>query len=267
LHVKKLLVQLLLIVAIAAVGKSWFESSLQQSYKDLKLGGAGLSIQLRSKLSQKLAVALLSGFRGVVADFVWIGGHQAWEDQVWYKLREAIELAVVLQPHSISFWDLGSWHMAWNASYAESVNTKYHNKAVREKIQKEWIQAGKQFLLDGIKNNPDTYELYFRLGWLIYQKENDPLGAVPWFEKAATYPEAPLYVGRMIGHMYEKAGKMQEAYGVWKRLWLVDHDQYPGQLWQKIAQMGGQAEEKLNIPLEQRVFPSVPKSVRPTHSQ
>ncbi len=262
---KKLLIQLFLVLAITVPIKLSWERSLDSSYQELKLGGASLSVELRSKLSQNLAVALLSGFRGIVADFVWINGHVAWENQVWYKLKEAIELSVVLQPHSISFWDLGGWHMAWNASYAESTNPKYSSKALRTKMQREWIDAGKKFLEEGIKNNPETYELHFRLGWLIYQKLNDPLGAVEPFEKAASFPEAPSYVGRMIGHMYEKAGQTEKEYEVWKRLWAGDHSKN-NQLWDKIAQFGHEAEIKLNIPPEQRIFPSPVKSFRPRHS-
>ncbi len=212
-------------------------------------------------------MALLSGFRAVVADFVWINGHRSWEDQVWYKLREAIELSVVLQPHSISFWDLGGWHMAWNASYAESTNPKYPNKAMRIKLQREWIQAGKSFLEEGIKNNPDNYELYFRLGWLVYQKLEAPLDAIPYLEKAAAFKEAPDYVERMIGHLYEKGGEPWKAYGVWKQIWLSDHSKDPGQLWGKIAQLGRDSEEKLHVPPEQRIFPSFEKPSRSKYSQ
>ncbi|MBI4025953.1 MAG: hypothetical protein HY360_13285 [Verrucomicrobia bacterium] len=260
---KKLVYQIALVMVAAFVLKWGWEGSMNEDFDRLKLGGGGaqLSLELRSKLSQNLAIALLSGFRGIVADFVWLAAHGAWENQVWYKMREGIELAVILQPHSISFWDIGAWHFAWNASYGEFSNPKYTNKAHRLKVQRDWIMAGRKFLHEGIRNNPGHYELHFKLGWLIYQKLEDPLNAVPHLQKAAGFPDAPLYVTRMVGHMYQKGGKTRDAYEWWKQLWLEDHSKYPQQLWYKIEQWGRECEEKLNIPDAERIFPSRKKSV------
>ncbi len=234
------------------------ESNIEDLRTDLNLGGTHLSGELRAKLGQNLAVALLGGFRGVVADFVWFEVQSAYEEQVWYKLKEQVELAIVLQPHCILFWDTGFWHMAYNASFAEGKNIKYPNQAYRLKAQWDWINTGKEFLERGIQNNPTRYELYYSMGYFTYDryKFNDPLGAIPYLKKAASYADAPPYIVRMIGKMYEKGGKTKEAYQWWKQLWAQDHEKTPRQLWDKIAEWGHQAEEKLNIPLAERVFPS-----------
>jgi hypothetical protein len=261
--VNKLISKIVVFLLIAIPLKWLGEDALQRSREDLKLENVGLAIELRSKLGQNLAIALLSGFRGIVADLVWLKAHGAWEEQRWYKMKEGIELTVVLQPHSISFWDIGAWHMAWNASYGESVNMKYPSEAYRKKTQKDWILAGKKFLEQGIRNNPNAYDLYFKLGWLIYQKLEDPLAAVPYLRQASTYPDAPLYVVRMVGRMYEKGEKKQEEYEWWKQLWmehLRDPKANPQQLWYKIEQWGAEAEETLKIPNAERVFPSKTKS-------
>ncbi len=260
---KKLAFRLTALFVVAVAFKWMLENSLHDSRVQLKLGGPPLSLELRTKLSQNFAVALLSGFRGIVADFVWIDAHRAWEDQNWFKLKEGIELTVVMQPHSISFWDIGGWHMAWNASYGVSTDPKLPNQAFKVKAQRTWIQAGKEFLEKGIQNNPDNYDLHFKLGWLIYQKLDDPMGSIEYFKKAADYPDAPLYVSRMVGHMYVKAGHTKEAYDWWKKLWAQDRTKNSGQLWYKIAQWGYEAEEKLDIPLAQRVFPVKQKSPEP----
>lgn len=256
---------------MVAIPLKWMlENSIGTSYKELKLGGANLSVELRTKLGQNLAVALLSGFRGFVADMVWLKAHGAWEKGIWAKMKDDIELAVVLQPHSILFWDVGSWHMAWNASYGESTNPNYPNRIYRLKAQRDWIFAGKKFLEEGIRNNPDHYDLYFRLAWMYYQKLEDPAGAVPLLKKASTFPGVPSYVPRMVGHMYEKAAAkaakegnsdeerqfIEQAYEWWKTLWNEDHSKNPYQLWERIAKWGSRAEEKLHIPHTQRIFPS-----------
>ena len=234
------------------------EGNIEKLRADSNLGKISFSTEVRAKLGQNLAVALLGGFRGVVADFVWFEVETAYEEQIWYKLKEQAELVVVLQPHCVLFWDMGFWHMAYNASYAESKNFRYPNQAYRLKAQQDWIHAGKEFLERGIQNNPTGYQLYFSLGYLICDrfKFNDPLSSIPYLKKAASDPNAPSYVVRMIGHMYEKGGKKEEAYQWWKQLWLQDHKKNPQQLWDKIAEWGYQSEEKLNIPSSERVFPS-----------
>lgn len=250
----KIAIRISLVVVLAVFIKWGWEDSLQASYKELNLGGASLSVELRQKLGQNMAVALLSGFRGIVADFIWIRAHTAWEDQVWYKMKEGIEVAVLLQPHSISFWDVGSWHFAWNASYGESTNPKYPSQAYRLKVQKDWIEAGRLFLEEGIRNNPESYQLYWSMGYLLQAKFNDPLASIPFFKKASTFPEAPLYVPRMIGHMYVKGGQDEEAWKWWKELYEQDHTAKPQQMWKKIAMWGAEAEEKLNLPPEKQYF-------------
>ena len=263
---KRLVAKIVGICLLGIAIKWTWEKSLDQSIHELKLGGAGLSVELRGKLGQNMALALLGGFRGVVADFMWLRAYDHWEVKTWYKLKECVELATLLQPKAVSFWDIGAWHMAWNASYAESVNEAYPSKAYRLKMQREWFDAGRKYLQQGIDNNPEDWNLWFKMGWILYQKYEDPLGAVPFLKKSASFPEAPLYVRRMVGHAYEKADQSQEAYEWWKKLWLENHAEHPDELWYKIAAWGKEAEQKLDIPPSQRVFPretvfpSIPKS-------
>lgn len=80
--------------------------------------GQGFSFQLRDSLGQGLTLAALGGFRGVAANFVWISLTMAWEEQQWVRVRTLAELAVLLQPRVLFFWENSAWHLAWNASVA-----------------------------------------------------------------------------------------------------------------------------------------------------
>jgi len=245
-----------------------WEFELERAMHNTGAAASVQAVEARSRLGQNLAIAMLSGFRGVVADFVWLRAHRVWEEAwdrlerpenpenpSWYLMEQDLRLAVTLQPHSIAFWDIGSWHMAWNISYGEGKNRNHPSQLYRDKVARDWVLRGQQFLEEGIRNNPDNYELHFRLGFLLYFKRKDPLGAIPHLKKAAGFPEAPLYVGRMIGHMHEKGGRKREAYEWWKKLWLEDHSRHPQQLWEKIEKWGRESEEKLDIPTAERVFP------------
>ena len=136
----------------------------------LQYGGVPVTRELRDQIGQGLAIALLAGFRGLAADFVWIRGHDYWEHQQWFKQTECIENAVKLQPQSVFFWDVGAWHMAFNISWAERTAT--NNATTADGIQRErlWHDRGRKFLERGLQNIPNQYELYYKLGWLYFLK-------------------------------------------------------------------------------------------------
>ena len=93
------------------------ENSVRAQRQQMKYGGAHVTFQLREAIGQNLAIALLAGMRGVVADFIWLNSHGFWEKKEWLRQYRDILVVVTLQPQSILFWDLGQWHIAWNIGY------------------------------------------------------------------------------------------------------------------------------------------------------
>ena len=103
-----------------------------------------------------MAIALLAGFRGVVADFVWIQSHGYWEKKEWLRQYRDMEVVAMLQPLSTLFWDTGAWHMAWNIGYAVSVDPSNRTAAEGIKRQREWWDKARDFLQQGIENVPES---------------------------------------------------------------------------------------------------------------
>ena len=77
-----------------------------------------LGLELREQVGQLGVVAALSGFRSVIADFLFIQAHVAWERTEWARVLLLFRQVTTLQPRSVLFWDMAAWHMAWNASAA-----------------------------------------------------------------------------------------------------------------------------------------------------
>src|SRR6185312_1133306 len=77
-----------------------------------------LNATLREQIGQLGFIAALSGFRSLVADFLFIQAHVAWERTEWGRVLLLFRQVTALQPHAILFWDMAAWHMAWNASAA-----------------------------------------------------------------------------------------------------------------------------------------------------
>jgi len=190
----------------------------------------------------------------VAADFVWIWSHSDWEQKRWFQQYNKMQVATMLQPRSVLFWDVGSWHMAWNIGYAERVDTNNYTLAQGMKRELVWHERGRQFLVRGIQNVPNRYELYFKLGWLYDQKFKDPCLAAEQYAIAAGFSNAPTFIARMHCRKLAECGKYAEAYDCWKRIWFQDHKKVP-HLWGVVEREIRRIENEMDIPDAQRIFP------------
>ena len=257
-----------LLVAILLFGTGFalrpVENSVQAQRQRMKYGGAHVTFQLREAIGQNLAIALLAGMRGVVADFLWLNSHSFWQNKEWLPQYRDMELVVTLQPQSVLFWDLGQWHIAWNIGYGALSDPKNRTKAEGIKREHEWHQKAREFLERGIENIPGKYNLYFAMGWLYYEKLSKDCDEPPcrealcraaeYFGKAASFSDAPQYVPRVYARALEKCGDVRSAYEQWKRLWFLDRSKTE-QAWSIIERETRRLENELEIPNAQRVFP------------
>jgi|SRR5579859_7804893 len=258
----KLLVAILLFVAGLILLP--VENSIRDQRLKMKYGGARVTFELREAIGQDLAIALLAGMRGVVADFLWIHSHDFWEKKEWLRQYQDILIVSTLQPQSILFWDLGEWHMAWNIGYGALSDPRNRSKAEGIKREREWHEKARTFLERGIENTPNRYDLYFTMGWLYFEKLSKDCDEPPckqayckaaeYFGKASNFADAPQFVPRMYARALEKCGELGEAYEEWKRLWRLDRSTTQ-QAWSIIEREIRQLENTLQIPNEQRVFP------------
>lgn len=233
-----------------------FEQQLADEHRAAFFHGAQLNLDLRQHLGQMGFLAALSGFRAVVADVLWIEAHSAWERVEWGRMKLLFDTVTSLQPRCMMFWDIASWHMAWNASVAAIYDRNQPREALRIKASREYIQIGEDMLLRGIQNNPDKGFLYEKLGALYDQKMNDPCKAAEYFEKAATFPDAFPYVKRLAAfRLAECPGHEREAYEKLVALYKMGEAERVPTLYRKL----GELQEKLSVPPERRIYtPQIP---------
>lgn len=232
----------------------------------MKYGGPNVTVAMRDRVSQGMAIAMLAGFRGVVADFVWIQNHDFWEHKEWLRMYQNMELATTLQPQSVPFWDSGQWHMAWNIGLATRLDPANKTQAVGIRREREWHERARDFVARGIENVPNRYDLYFTMGWLYEQKFVPDCGAdqecqreqyckaAEWMGRAAQFPDAPTHVGRIHARALEKCGDVEGAYELWKEMWR-GYPNTPHQLWNVVEREIKRLEDQLKVPDERRVFP------------
>ena len=226
------------------------ERDLHAQDRQLHFHGAQLDLSLREQIGQLGFVAALSGFRSIVADILFIQAHVAWERTEWGRVLLLFRQVTTLQPRAILFWDMAAWHMAWNASVAALNDRTQPQLALRLKKQREYFAIGKDFLERGIRNNPDSPQLYEAMARLYKDKYKDHARASEFFGKAATLPGAPSYDKRFSAYELSYCeGREREAYQRLRQLYDTGENERLPTLIKRLKFL----EEKIDIPQDQRI--------------
>ena len=248
-----------LILALWAPVKIVWELRIAREQDQLRYQGITLTRQLRDQLSQGLSIGVLSGMGNVVADFVWLQVSVAWENEQWFRMGSLINLCTALQPRFITFWDIGAWELAWNASVAARNDLSLPNDLRREKASRYWIDQGLAIFKRGIENNPQSWRLRADTGSLYEQRLGDYRTAAYYYGEAAKLPGSPTFYERFPAIMYGYAGDDGDSYEAWKALWerlTPAQRAEPNHEGDRIEKEIRRLEQKLSIPKEKRVFPN-----------
>jgi tetratricopeptide (TPR) repeat protein len=247
----------LVLVALLAWGAAKLpaEHALFTARAQHHLVGIPLNLDLREQVGQLGFVAALSGFRSVVADFLFIRAYVAWERTEWSRMLLLFRQVTTLQPRSILFWEMAAWHMAWNAGTAALNDPAQPRLALRLKAQREYFDLGRDFLERGIRNNPDRPQLYEAMARLYREKYKDHARAAEFFERAAEKPGAPKYAKRFAAYELSYVeGRQREAYDRLLQLYNSGEQERLPTLIRRLKFL----EEKLDIPLAERIPDSAP---------
>ena len=247
---KRIGLVLILLLLFGAV-KLPLEQSISDAHRAAYFHGAKLNLTLREQIGQGAFLAALSGFRGVIADILVLQANEAWQNTQWSRVMFLYNQITILQPRVTLYWDMGACYLAFDASSAALQDEKQPRQALRVKAAREWMRQGCEFLERGIRNNPDKFVLYNRLGNILMNKLQDHEGAYKAYSKAAEFPDAMGYEKRFAAYELSKCpGREAEAYALLRKLYDEGERERTPTLIQRLGAM----EEKLNLPPEQRVY-------------
>jgi hypothetical protein len=227
-----------------------YEIHLQKIQQAAGFNSATLNLPLRQQLGQMSFVAALSGFRSLVAAVLYIEAYETWQKLEWGRLAGLLQTVTTLQPKSTLYWDMAAWHMAWNASVAAMENKDQPSKILREREARKYWELGKKFYEDGLRNNPDSAELWKNLAILERDKFQDHAAASKAFEMSSTKPNAYGYTKRFAAYeLAQVPGQERAAYDKLKALYDLSESEHSPTLIHTLKEL----EEKLGIPADQRI--------------
>jgi len=250
-----------LLLGLWAPFKVAWEQQISRQQDEIRYHGLVMTRELRDGLGQGLTIGVLSGMRSVVADIIWLNVTTAWENQEWFRMGGLINLCTSLQPRAAVFWDMGGWHLAWNASVAAMHDKDQPNELRRIKASRYWIDQGLDVYKRGIENNPEYWRLWRDTAMLYDQRLKDYPKAAYYYKEASKRPGAPVFLERFPALMYDKyhGNDDQAAYAEWKELWerLTPEEREMKEHWkEKIENNIRELERKLSVPKEKRIFPN-----------
>lgn len=103
----------------------------------------------------------LGGFRGLIADVLWLRVTQLQEEKKYFEIVQLADWITKLEPRFALVWAFHAWNMAYN------VSVMLDDPADRWR----WLRHGIELLRDeGLFYNPGDAGLYYELSWLFQHK-------------------------------------------------------------------------------------------------
>lgn len=163
---------------------------------------------------QGVTLALLGGFRALVADAAWIQMYARWERRDLAGTEAFARLVTTVDPRPVYFWlnaarilayDFPAWRIEAAGGY-DAVPT-----AVQRGVNEAQAAAALELLGAARRRHPDSVDLWVEEANIHLNRRGDPLAAAAAYREAWARPRAPYYVARLRAEVLRRAGRRAEA--------------------------------------------------------
>lgn len=175
------------------------------------------ALRLDSSLAaagQGVTLALLGGFRALVADAVWVRMYVLWEKYDLPGVETLVRLVTSIDPRPVYFWvngarivayDLTSWRIMLAGGYETTP------ESVQDRIGREQALQALRHLDQAMTFHPQNADLWIERANIQLNRLRDMPAAAESYRRAAEQPNAPLYAGRLHGELLRRLGRKAEA--------------------------------------------------------
>ena len=175
---------------------------------------------------QGVTLALLGGFRALVADASWVRMYVAWEARDLPATETLLGLVTTLDPRPVYFWLNGARIMAydfpaWRIETAGGFTAV--SPAIQAKFKQQQGEAALQQIDRAMRYHPLSADLWVERANIQLNQLKDLAGAAESYRRAWQQPRAPYFAARLHGELLRRAGRSAEALA-----WLVKlHPELP----------------------------------------
>lgn len=144
-----------------------------------------------------LTTVALGGFRGLVADWLWLRSNRMQEMGNYFEMVQLASWITKLQPRFTGATAFLAWNMAYNVSVTFT----------RPEDRWRWVRRGIELIRDeALEYNPGDPELFHQLGWIYQHKLGKDLDDANRFYKTQFGLEMIMAFGDYAGK-WDRIGK------------------------------------------------------------
>ena len=163
---------------------------------------------------QGVTLALLGGFRALVADVAWIRMYTLWERRELPAVQTLLQLSTAIDPRPIYFWINGARIMAHDFSAWRTAAAGGYEKIGPEaelRISREQGALALRHLEAAMQHHPASADLWMERANIELNRLRDVAAAAESFRRAWEQPRAPYYTARLHAEMLRRLGRKEEA--------------------------------------------------------
>jgi len=181
------------------------------------------ALQLNSSIAaagQGVTLALLGGFRALVADGAWIRMYALWEHRDLPAVDTLLHLVTAVDSRPVYFWINGARIIAYDfAAWQIAEGGGSMSPAAEDRIRREQAMRALGFLDAAVQLHPQNADLWIERATIQLNGLRDYLAAAESYRRAWEMPGAPFYAARLHAEMLRRAGHKAEALAWLARLY------------------------------------------------
>ncbi len=140
------------------VVKHWVSS--QKEYQEMLSSNPFTTLPSADYLGTYIASLLLSGFKPLLVDYLWIKQDKLQQEKQFEEIRLLLSIIARLQPRFVEVWSFNAYNMVYNISHQQKL----------PEMRWDWVKAGLDYIREGMKHNPGSAHLAHWTGLFYYDR-------------------------------------------------------------------------------------------------
>ncbi len=210
-------------------------------------------------LGQGVTLALLGGFRALVADLAWLRMYVLWERRDLPTCDSLIRLVGTLDPRPLDFWlngariiafDFPVWRIEAEGGF-ERVPAE-----VQTRINREQALAALRHLDAARRFHPQTPDLWVERAGIELNRLQDLAAAAESYRRAWAEPRAPYFTARLHADLLRRLGRKADALAFLVQLHPTLPSEDEGAAAPRVLERIQELERELGVPADRSYRPA-----------